>query len=132
MILSPYPEIMRLIDTSTLTLHTFVDTPPKYAILSHRWQEDEISFQEFQSDSHDVREKPGYRKVVKAAEKASADGYQWLWVDTCCIDKTSSAELSEAINSMFRWYSNAKICYAYLFDVTEPSQLASSDWFSRG
>ncbi|KAL5905981.1 hypothetical protein ACKVV1_010394 [Pyricularia oryzae] len=32
----------------------------------------------------------------------------YVWVDICCIDKTSSAELSEAINSMFRWYEMDK------------------------
>jgi hypothetical protein len=63
-------------------------------------------------------------------------------VDTCCIDKKSSAELSEAINSMFRWYKNAAVCYAYLSDVritgdkrdSLPQILGfeQSKWFTRG
>jgi hypothetical protein len=64
------------------------------------------------------------------------DGLKYTWIDTCCIDKTSSADLSESINSMFRWYQKSEICYAYLFDfepVEDTSRgLASSSWFSRG
>ncbi|KIM66753.1 hypothetical protein SCLCIDRAFT_62188, partial [Scleroderma citrinum Foug A] len=86
----------------------------------------------------------GYRKILDSCEQARKDGYRWLWVDTCCIDKRSSAELSEAINSMYRWYENAKVCYAYLHDVPGPSFPTASDderypdfsgwpeWFSRG
>ena len=54
----------------------------------------------------------------------------------------SSAELSEAINSMYRWYENAQVCYAYLHDVLDLSfpvarnneRYATSwpEWFSRG
>lgn len=51
---------------------------------------------------------------------------------SCCIDKTSTAELSESINSMFRWYQKAKICYAYLEDVDDVSELGRSRWFTRG
>jgi hypothetical protein len=40
-----------------------------------------------------------------------------VWIDTCCIDKRSSAELSEAIDSMYRWYEAVKECYAYLCNV---------------
>lgn len=58
-------------------------------------------------------------------------GYEYVWIDTCCIDKTSSAELSEAINSMFAWYQEAKVCYAYLFDVPD-RPLKASRWFTRG
>ncbi|KAI6142967.1 hypothetical protein BKA82DRAFT_4186992 [Pisolithus tinctorius] len=66
-----------------------------------------------------VRERYGYQKIIKSCEQAKKDGYEWLWVDTCCIDKRSSSELSEAINSMYRWYRNAQVCYAYLNDVDE-------------
>jgi hypothetical protein len=55
---------------------------------------------------------------------------------SCCIDKTSSAELSEAINSMFRWYKNAAVCYVYLSDVSRSDDLtpsmSKSRWFTRG
>lgn len=72
------------------------------------------------------------------------DEIQYTWVDTCCIDKSSSAELSEAINSMFKWYRHAGICYAYLDDI-EPENVKNKDrnglkksylgqarWFTRG
>lgn len=55
-----------------------------------------------------------------------------MWVDTCCIDKSSSAELSEAINSMFAWYRNAKICYVFLADTSGRESMGSSRWFRRG
>lgn len=78
----------------------------------------------------------GMIKILRSAERALTDGYEFIWVDTCCIDKTSSAELQEAINSMFKWYKFAKVCYAYLSDVdsSAPGQddLTSSRWFSRG
>jgi hypothetical protein len=61
------------------------------------------------------------------------------WIDTCCIDKSSSAELSEAINSMFKWYNDAEVCYAFLSDVNAdedpnawPSSFRNSRWFTRG
>lgn len=109
-----------------------------YAILSHTWEtEGEISMQEFRNPSADTKAKTGYVKIHKACEKALQYGIQHIWVDTCCIDKTSSAELSEAINSMFSWYEEALVCFAYLADV--PPALGSphdnfdtSRWFTRG
>jgi hypothetical protein len=111
------------------------DRIPKYAILSHRWQDDEVSFQDMQSDS--ATRKAGYAKLQMCCRQAAKDQFNYIWVDTCCIDKTSSAELSESINSMYRWYQNAAICYAYLFDVSSASVLddttfADSTWFTRG
>ena len=81
--------------------------------------------------------KRGWNKVLNACFKACRDGYQYLWIDTCCIDKSSSAELSEAINSMFRWYSSAAICYAYVGDCTKcpsmrhPKRPAEFQFFAR-
>ena len=81
---------------------------------------------------HDVRF--GYWKILQACSRARRDGLEWLWADTNCIDKTSSAELSEAINSMYEWYRNSTVCYAYLADVRgrSPHELPSSRWFTRG
>lgn len=139
-----YPHlspIMRLINTKTLKLGEFSgkDVPP-YAILSHTWGDGEVSFQDMQDEAGKAaRKKPGYLKIERCCAIAAQDGFEYAWVDTCCIDKTSSSELSEAINSMYRWYQEAEICYAYLTDVssqTDPSTpavgLASSRWFSRG
>jgi hypothetical protein len=65
--------------------------------------------------------KPGYGKIRFCGEQARRDGFQYFWIDTCCIDKSSSAELQEAINSMFRWYRDAVKCYVYLADVSRPA-----------
>ncbi|KAI6161093.1 hypothetical protein EDD17DRAFT_1592233, partial [Pisolithus thermaeus] len=93
----------------------------------------------------DVRECNGYRKIIKSCEQAKKDGYRWLWIDTCCIDRRSGSELSEAIDSMYQWYHNSGMCYVYLHgDVDEPafptkrgfSRFGESsgwpEWFSRG
>lgn len=78
-------------------------------------------------------------KLTGCCNQAKKDGYQYVWIDTCCIDKSNSVELQEAINSMFRWYQNADICYAFLADVPagddphkDGSAFSSSRWFSRG
>ncbi|KXJ92569.1 heterokaryon incompatibility protein-domain-containing protein [Microdochium bolleyi] len=122
---------MRLLHVQT---HAFTDFQgdgvPAYAILSHTWQQwQEVSYQEWLQPTDDIRSKSGYRKICEACKKARADGYDWIWVDTNCIDKTSSAELSEAINSMYAWYRRAAVCYAYLEDVP-PVEEASSDPFA--
>ncbi|KAF2738574.1 HET-domain-containing protein [Polyplosphaeria fusca] len=130
---------MRLINIGTLLLEEFVGsaTPP-YAILSHTWGEEEVSLQQFlQPELH--KKKLGYQKIERACAQAAKSGFQYIWVDTCCIDKTSSTELTEAINSMFRWYQDAKKCFAYLADVKPSrsmkdmdSSFESSRWFTRG
>ena len=78
-------------------------------------------------------------KIRKACAVARAGGYRYIWIDSCCIDKTSSSELSEAINSMYAWYGGADTCYAYLADVpsaevpvTKDSPFSRSRWFTRG
>ncbi|KAG7115202.1 Vegetative incompatibility protein HET-E-1 like [Verticillium longisporum] len=130
---------MRLINVRTkeITLFYGHDTPP-YAILSHTWAGDnEVSHQEWTAPLRPTF-KPGYRKIMAACWQAEQDGLDYLWVDTNCIDKTSSAELSEAINSMFAWYEASAVCYAYLSDVDElkrkgPTlELRASRWFTRG
>ncbi|KAE8323618.1 hypothetical protein BDV39DRAFT_208603 [Aspergillus sergii] len=112
----------------------------KYAILSHRWGDDETSFQDLaRLEETGLKATKGYKKIQRFLERAAKDGYEYAWIDTCCINKESSAELSEAINSMFRWYQLADICYAYLQDV-HPSktpasintELQKSEWFQRG
>jgi hypothetical protein len=83
--------------------------------------------------------KPSWKKIEYCCQQAIEDKIQWVWVDTICIDKSSSAELSEAINSMFTWYHDAKVCYAYLDDIpTDLDRRLVRDtwqdcrWFSRG
>lgn len=103
---------------------------PRYAILSHTWDEEEVSFQDM-SDGNAMRKK-GEKKIHDCCSVARKEGFDYVWIDTCCIDKTSSTELSEAINSLYRWYQDAHVCYAFLADVDWPTELASSRWFERG
>ncbi|KAF8846559.1 kinesin light chain 1 [Acephala macrosclerotiorum] len=92
--------------------------PQKYAILSHTWEAEEVTFEDLQVGT-DTR-KASYNKIRFCGEQAKRDGLQYFWVDTCCIDKSNSTELAEAINSMFRWYRGATRCYVYLSDVSRP------------
>lgn len=106
---------------------------PPYAILSHTWgpDSDEVTFTDIIEGTG--KQKAGYRKLYFCARQAIDDGLNYFWVDTCCIDKSSSAELSEAINSMFAYYEGAAICYAYLADVSDEIQsFQNSRWFTRG
>jgi hypothetical protein len=110
---------MRLINTQTIELEDFTDKPksrPDYAILSHTWGSDEVLFADMVNGT--ARQKTSFTKLQYTCTQAQKDGYVYAWVDTCCIDKSSSAELSEAINSMFEWYRDSKVCYSYLEDVT--------------
>ncbi|KAK3302883.1 heterokaryon incompatibility protein-domain-containing protein [Chaetomium strumarium] len=136
---------MRLINATTLKLEEFVnhEQAPPYAILSHTWGDEEVTFQDM-ADLETARKKAGFAKIKHCCRRALYEGWDWVWDDTCCIDKTSSAELSESINSMFLWYEAAEVCYAYLADVpplaSYPSDqkhrqrldFVSSRWFTRG
>lgn len=148
---------MRLINTTTLHFQEFEGSDiPSYAILSHRWGDDEVTHQDFLATIADSRRGYGWLKTLKACDIAKRSDIEWLWVDTCCIDKKSSAELSEAINSMWKYYQGSTQCYAFLPDVellttvldasvTEQptnscqemglrtlSSFRNSVWFSRG
>jgi len=83
------------------------DKIPPYAILSHTWGAEEVSFVDLVDKSG--KSKAGYRKIVFCGEQAARDNLRYFWVDTCCIDKTNSVELQEAINSMFRWYRDGQM-----------------------
>jgi hypothetical protein len=166
---------MRLLHASNLTMHEFYgDNIPEYAILSHRWENEEVTFQDFRDGKGPKM--AGWSKVTGCCAQAMLDGWEYVvsylsiflegsdmnlfytirmswdsktfqanhklyqWIDSCCIDKSSSAELSEAINSMFRWYEESQVCYAYLSDVRNASEDPSSrdsdflmsKWFTRG
>jgi hypothetical protein len=142
---------MRLLERNStgefsLTKDFVGDDVPRYAILSHTWEADtkEVSFKDLTDGTG--KSKPGYDKLRFCGEQARRDDLQYFWVDTCCIDKSNNNELSEAINSMFRWYRDAANCYVYLTDVSRPaldandksSQLPwepsfrKSRWFTRG
>ncbi len=122
---------MRLINVHTLRLEEFHGKPPSYAILSHRWRDEELSLQDFSNEIKRVK-MAGFPKIRNACIEARGESIDYVWIDTCCIDKTSSAELSEAINSMFRWYAESMVCYAFLDDVGGIDDLGASIWFTRG
>ncbi|KAF2435684.1 HET-domain-containing protein [Tothia fuscella] len=131
---------MRLLNTASLRVESFPDNAiPPYAILSHVWgpAKDEVTFQDMQDGV--AEQKSGYVKLQRSSAIARQNNLDYIWIDTCCIDKSSSAELSESINSMFRYYAKAETCYAFLADVsTLPGMpdfgtlLQASKWFTRG
>ncbi|KAF4872243.1 Vegetative incompatibility protein HET-E-1 [Colletotrichum siamense] len=132
---------MRLINVQTGRLEEFFHEPPPYAVLSHTWgsDEEEISFRDIQEGNEVFKTGIGRDKFDGFCEQALADELDYAWMDTCCIDKTNSTELSEAINSMFTWYQKADVCYAFLADVSSiddpsnaESQFRRSRWFERG
>ena len=137
---------MRLISTSTYALHKSGDpevvASPEYAILSHRWVGVEVTFDMLNSADWRASnlDTPQMKKIKGACTKARErkPPLKWLWVDTCCIDKTSSEELTTSLNSMFAWYYRATVCYAYLYDVPDLKSLdpkqsnRKSVWFERG
>ncbi|KAI2468791.1 HET-domain-containing protein [Annulohypoxylon bovei var. microspora] len=111
---------MRLLNTETLSFESFDDLQAlncSYAILSHVWGPDEVLFHEVQERQAAIQCKRGWVKMAKFCAMARADGYAYAWIDTCCIDKRHSAELSEVINSMFKYYYNSAVCFIYLEDV---------------
>jgi hypothetical protein len=154
---------MRLLKTNAddgLELQDFTgqDIPP-YAVLSHRWEDGEVTYQDIKEEetvkrvlslinpevhlehmqSRRVDRKKGYSKVEGCCRQAKKDGFEYVWMDTCCIDKRSTAELSEAINSMFNWYCHAQVCFVYLSDVGGNDNIEANDsafrksvWFTRG
>ncbi|KAF1928951.1 HET-domain-containing protein, partial [Didymella exigua CBS 183.55] len=116
---------------------------PPYAILSHTWEGQEVAYKDLKNhrdkENIDARLKGGYQKIFFCAEQAKRDGLNHFWVDTCCIDKANNTELSKAINSMFRWYQNARKCYVYLSDVENDTLKGDGElvfrrsrWFNRG
>ncbi|KAJ0305620.1 hypothetical protein COL516b_005317 [Colletotrichum fioriniae] len=138
---------MWLINTQTHKLEEFTGRQiPPYAILSHTWGKEEVSFQDMKAPMFSIWQRAtsraGFVKILNTCRLAHQHKLQYAWVDTCCIDKSSSAELTEAINSMFKWYRRADICYAWLSDL-DPSADIVSDfdgsgdlgkcrWFTRG
>ncbi|KAK1756766.1 vegetative incompatibility protein HET-E-1 [Echria macrotheca] len=112
---------------------------PPYAILSHTWGPDEVTLQELKFPSISTSDKKGFEKIQKTTVIArTRDALEYAWVDTCCIDKSSSAELTEAINSMYAWYAQAHVCYVYLEDLPPGPDsdldvlLPRCRWFTRG
>ncbi|KAH7395355.1 hypothetical protein DE146DRAFT_616190 [Phaeosphaeria sp. MPI-PUGE-AT-0046c] len=138
-------RLLRLKSDGSIAFHdTTGSDVPAYAVLSHTWEEEEVTFQDMEvsADKSNTTSKAGWRKIHFCAKQAAADGLQYFWIDTCCIDKKNAVELSAAINSMFRWYQAAARCYVYLSDVRKASEtdgdgewiqaFRASRWFTRG
>ena len=142
---------MRLLERNSagefvLTKDFADDEVPPYAILSHTWgaNTEEVTFEDLTNGTG--RDKAGYEKLRFCGDQVKYDGLRYFWVDTCCINKANFTELSQAINSMFRWYQKAAKCYVYLSDVSTTKRKASeqsfettwepafrkSRWFCRG
>lgn len=129
----------------SITLDLASDNIPPYAILSHTWGQDEVIFADMTKTPAEWQHKLAFHKIKLCADLARRHGLNFFWVDCCCIDKTDSQELQTAINSMFRWYRDAKRCYVYLADVSLPATsdrqktmilwedaFRRSRWFTRG
>ena len=132
---------MRLIDVEKKRLEEFIGgNIPPYAILSHTWgaNEDEILYEDIEQGNIN-KSGPQLFKFEECCKQTLRDGLKYAWIDTCCIPRSDFTELGEAINSMFRWYKNTAVCYAYLADVppgvdcSNPnSKFFTSRWFTRG
>lgn len=130
---------MRLLRTDKTLGFKWVDNESclKYAALSHTWGSEELVFSDMISGGStgvlpkNVRDKKGFQKVTRLAELAAVDGYDFCWIDTACIDKGSSAELGEALNSMYKWYYNAAVCYIFLEDFEWEETVPNSSSASK-
>lgn len=142
---------MWLINARDMTMTEVIDPEKyRYVILSHRWGRDEVSFEDMAEPSR-ARRKAGYVKIQMTCRLAKQKGIPYVWIDTCCIDKSSSTALSEAINSMFHWYQLSSICVVHLYDLKRESSaledeeedmryqagrvvsdMADCEWFTRG
>lgn len=148
--ISTIMALMRCMNTTTFELHTSTQIDFKqqgYGILSHRWGSNEILFSQISQFAHELRQTrnrhvlPQLDKILGACITARQQGLQWMWIDNCCINKSDNSELSESINSMFKWYSEAVVCLTYLSDVRYAGGSPmfqsyetgeTSKWFSRG
>ncbi|KAK4503204.1 hypothetical protein PRZ48_006632 [Zasmidium cellare] len=130
---------MRLLNVHTRTLHEFSSEPPAFLITSHTWENEEVQQWELDDLESVRRMKPkSAKKIDVFLDHAAKAGYDWMWMDTICIDQTNDEEVSAAVNAMYQWYEGAAVCLAYLSDVSLASsggwgeQFKASKWFTRG
>jgi len=143
---------MRLLNIYTFEFAEFEgDRLPPYRITSHRWTDDEATFKDVlkkkNPNSKGYMKIEGFCQFIREDEERlrkyvtrELGSCKWIWIDAACVDKRSSAEVSESINSMFGWYARAVECFAYLADVpslsagrdTVMSKFRRSEWFKRG
>jgi hypothetical protein len=128
---------MWLINVNTKKLEKFSEEcAPPYAILSHTWKREEVSFHDLSLSDISLKKPEGYAKIEQTCRLSQGNNLEYAWVDTCCIDKSNNTEYAEAINSMFRWYKKSTVCYAYLSDldptVSTEDGMPGCRWFTRG
>ncbi|ETN38886.1 uncharacterized protein HMPREF1541_06927 [Cyphellophora europaea CBS 101466] len=121
---------MRLIDTRTLELADFGNHLPsaQYAILSHRWGDNEVTYRQYMAlDKSLLRAQTprayssGLDKILWGCHMARRNNLRYFWIDTCCINKNNEddqTELSASVMSMWKWYHEAAICYIFLATIT--------------
>ncbi|KAF2263017.1 hypothetical protein CC78DRAFT_545259 [Lojkania enalia] len=125
-------RLLRRSDTGEFSLTEFPDEAvPPYAILLHTWGAgtEEVTFEDLINCTG--KHKPGYEKIRFCGDRAVLNNLEYFWIDTCCINKANYIELSQAINSMYRWYSNATQCYVYLSDVSTTSIASKKKWIEH-
>ena len=126
---------MRLLNSRTKQLEQSFHRPPPYAIVSHRWgdESEEVLFTDIGDKARTQSKRSSYQKILDSCALAVQDDLNYIWLDTCCIDRINGTEvLGEAINAMYSWYHQSEVCYAYLHDVSDPSKFIESNWFQRG
>lgn len=133
-----YIHLVCLISTKSLMNEDFITevirTYFRHAMLSHKWDVNEPLFHELPNGVFASGLPPRFTKLKSFCEVVKGLGLGWAWCDTCCINKDSSAELEEAITSMFRWYRDSALTIVYFSDVSGFSHedLIKSKWFKRG
>jgi hypothetical protein len=77
---------VRLLNVDKLELHEFFDYKiPPYAILSQRWEEDEISYKDVRKQRN--LSSQGWQKVQNFYQlvRREEPNLKYAWIDTCCI-----------------------------------------------
>ncbi|KAF5349019.1 hypothetical protein D9758_012675 [Tetrapyrgos nigripes] len=133
----------RLVNTHTCRLVDFSenDPTPPYAILSHRWiLGEEVNYQDYLESRPKTKKKLGYQKIRRACREARTDNFDYIWIDTICINQGNHDEVARNINGMYSFYKHSGVCYAYLTDVYKLNdgsadliaRMWRSGWFQRG
>lgn len=107
----------------------------RYAMLSHKWEDDEPLFEKvMRIVVYDLEESPTHKKLEMFCNVVREAGLSWAWSDTCCINKGDHFMLQEALVSMFKWYQGSAMTVVFLRDVHRLSRrgaLVSSIWNTR-
>ena len=125
-LLNPIPSL-----SDTANIHRFIRRRLRYAVLSDQWGEPEPPYGAVPGPAN-TEQRPGYYDVAMFCDIARGHDMEYAWVDSCCIDKASDAELNRSIRSMYGWYANSSICIAHLADATSVDDLDQDSWFRRG